>query len=98
MTDTLKVASELFIGIYPAFAVIVGIGLGIGLINFIFQGLRSTYYEDERKGHSDHEMTYDAEIREVNEAQAIGNLREGYAIVGDDGELIFADEKEQRVN
>lgn len=43
MTDMLDSAADIFNGLWPAFAIVVGLGLGVQILNFIVKAVRSAF-------------------------------------------------------
>jgi hypothetical protein len=42
-SNLLSTAAEIFNGLFPAFAVVAGIGLGIGLIRYIVKAIQDAF-------------------------------------------------------
>lgn len=42
-TDLLSAAADIFNGLWPAFAIVAGLGLGIALVRFIVNSLKSVF-------------------------------------------------------
>jgi hypothetical protein len=43
VTSLLSTASSIFTGLFPAFAAVAGIGLGIGLIRYIVKAIQDAF-------------------------------------------------------